>query len=42
VATATRLQEHITTVTKRWNKHNRAMNADVIKRLKAAWVTAAK
>jgi hypothetical protein len=37
VATATRLQEHITTVTKRWNKRNRAMNADVIKRLKAAW-----
>jgi hypothetical protein len=42
VTTATQLQEHITTVTKRWNKHNRAMNADVIKRLKSAWATAAK
>jgi hypothetical protein len=42
VSTATRLQEHITTATKRWNKHNRAMNADVIKRLKTAWATAAK
>jgi hypothetical protein len=40
--TATRLQEHITAVTKRWNKHNRAMNADVIKRLKTAWLTAGK
>jgi hypothetical protein len=29
-------------VTKRWNKHNRAVNANVIKRLKSAWATAAK
>jgi hypothetical protein len=42
VSTATQLQEHITTVTKRWNKHNRAMNADVIKRLKSAWSTSTK
>jgi hypothetical protein len=42
VSTATQLQEHITVVTKRWNKHNRAINADVIKRLKSAWATAAK
>jgi hypothetical protein len=37
VSTATRLQEHINVVTKRWNKHNRTMNADVLNRLKAAW-----
>jgi hypothetical protein len=37
MTTASRLQEHITVLTKRWNKHNRALNADVMKRLKAAW-----
>lgn len=42
VETATRLQDHITKVTKRWTKHNRTINADVLKRLNAAWAVAAK
>jgi hypothetical protein len=42
VATATRLQEHISQVTKRWNKQTRSMNAEVLKRLNAAWSKAAK
>jgi hypothetical protein len=42
VATATRLQEHINQVTKRWNKQTRRMNADVLKRLNTAWAKAAK